>query len=253
VAGEQPVVPANPGSIDETLVERCAIALRHVNDSHSGQVRVATETKAETVAHIAPVELYKITADLLGAFAWPVVVIGFYLVFKKQLHAIAALLPGKLSSVTEFQVGSLKIAIEKQTAAMGNFDLAARMTKLSPDGMRLLLRLGSSGTGFLGPMNNSNSFFYHDRELPVAKELVAEGLAEISVPDLEQLEAWIRGPGFTWKGVTFTPVSELTTEEKSRLTGRFGLTDLGRKAFSAVLNAVSAQLKSEGESAKVAP
>jgi hypothetical protein len=104
-------------------------------------------------------EIYKTTVALVSAIVWPVLLGVVLLVLRKPLRDILSELPAKLSAATKLGVGSLSLEIQHQAHAFGNPELARRLDRLSPEGIRRLIEMGQSRIIVVGADEKRQRYF----------------------------------------------------------------------------------------------
>lgn len=193
-------------------------------------------------------DFYKTTVALIGATVWPVLIGVVLLLLRTPLLDILRELPAKLSAATKLGVGSLSLEIQYQARAFGNPELARRLGRLSPEAIRRLIETGESQVILVGVDEKHQRYFIPEaRTLDTVRELARNGLVSYR-EDLEEFVIWLgTGPFRRSKDTPayITLTRELTESERKRFRKQqYVLTDLGRKAWDAVLQAVLEQLRS---------
>lgn len=175
--------------------------IKKQNSSAKGEMS-GVEEKAKAGFY----DYYEATISLIKAVIWPAVILFFFLVFRGPITDTVEELPNLFSKTTLITVGSVTIEVDQRLLANANPKLRDSLSKLSAGAIRLLVKYGGGGT------YTNSSYPKFAQEEPVLRELAEAGLIEFK------------------KGIT--------DNEHPGYDVKLGPTDLGRQAYSFVLEVV---------------
>jgi hypothetical protein len=197
-------------------------------------------------------------SELGAALAWPSVVLFCVIYFRTQLRLVLQALERRFDSVSKISFGPLTLEIRALLQSSGDTELQEVLPKVSRPAFQVLLRISEK--------NTSHGFCYSSRRPPSNIEIVGmrfdekfEALRELErlqlvrfTEPLWEWEAFFESlPSYTLerRGIAaegFVRTDMLSEEQVNRVTGQhWALTDLGQRAYDAVLTVVVRQLASK--------
>lgn len=208
--------------------------------------------------------------DLIGTILWPVLILIFFVIYRKQISYVAQLLLNKLELSSKISVGSLSFEIEKTAKQYGNFGLGKIIKNLTEPSIRKLLTLGSGrhsmivrGTKFTEGKSESSFIIPNDYEIFL--ELEKNGLVKFDEPfdgfltffkrlnpderiQYKSKQGISHDHRLDLSDIKYTefsiPVSKLSSDQFKKIDS-YGLelSESGKKAFEIIVQVISEQIK----------
>jgi hypothetical protein len=155
-------------------------------------------------------EYYQTTVSLIKAVVWPAVVIYFFISLRGPITATVEQFPNLFYKTTHITIAGVTLEVDQRLQASAPLKLREAISKLSPEALKELVRIGES-------TNYTNSSYPNFSQQEVwLKELKEAGLIE--------LEIGISDP------------------EHPNSNVKFRTTELGRKGYAFVVEVLVDQL-----------
>ena len=214
-------------------------------------VRVVTET-AVPPASPPPLEKVKLAIELLRIVAWPALVLALVIVYRVPIRSVMESLATKFAEASKVTIGTLSLEIQEKARQIGSSELARQVGTLSPSAIQELLQTPQHGTMILlstGEQDAVSTFALPSQSvLGALTELESKNMIRFR-EKLGSFMSFFRAlPMRQIEGApertTYAPTRSLSDTEVKRLNGQgYELTDTGRKATEAIVQAVVEQLR----------
>lgn len=119
-------------------------------------------------------EFFKYLVDLVESLIWPVLILFFFLYYKKELNNIFSHLPDLIKKSKKVSFGGLSIEVENIAKEVGNLKLANMITSLSEDEIKLILKIGESNQVLF--IKNNDTVIRLPKEISTYYKLSIKGL-----------------------------------------------------------------------------
>lgn len=185
---------------------------------------------------------------VIGALAWPALIVGLVITFYKPLRKVAESLAAKVADANKLSVGSLSFEIGVKARQAGGLEFAEQVGTLSAAAVRAMLRCPPGQKTLLGTTRVDESNWYSlpdEQELGGLAELESKGFLIFRHPLRPFLEKVRELPvseyetGRVWHKHQF-PIN--SAEDRGFMEQTYSLTAKGHQASETIANAVAAQL-----------
>lgn len=201
--------------------------------------------RPSTLAHIS---------ELLRAVAWPLLALGFVLLFYAPIRRLIEIVPAKLDKADKANVGYLSWEIQQRVRERGGTELARIVGALSPAAVEELIRIPRHGTmalpgSYSGPNEARGYVIPSSVRSNAFRELRSAELIKFAKPFDDWLNHLALLPVREEKvdpndgERTIVLATPLTPQQEEGVRQSYELTPKGEQAVQAIVGVIGEQLR----------